>query len=99
MAMMSKTAITVVVTTKQNDTFTAADDFANNAAYGQVAFHNVRERETIEIIGNDSVTYIPWHNVAYATVTKSTSTETVTDDVCDEGTQSDNETDPENPGE
>lgn len=88
MATMSKTAITVVITTKQGATFTAADDFANNTAHGQVAFHNVREHETIEIIGDGSTVYVPWHNVGYATVSKSTSTETVTDDVCDEGSES-----------
>lgn len=101
MATMSKTAITVVITTKQGGTFTAADDFANNTAYGQVAFHNVREHETIEIVANGAITYVPWHNVGYATVTKSTSTETVTDDVCDEGGQSggeENDSDPEEPG-
>ena len=79
----TETLITVVFTLHDGTTVTAADTADSRVGTG--AFRAFEGGRTVVIEGTENTTYIPFHAVIKAVVTKTASTSQFTDDFCQEG--------------
>lgn len=80
MASRNKHTYSVTVKTIGGDTFTAADGAGSKAGY--TAYQSFLHGDVIEIPGEGTATYVPYHAVDHIVVTATTSAEEYTDSTC-----------------
>ena len=80
MASRTTHTYTVTVNTIGGGEFTAADGADSKAGY--TAWQSFLHGNVIEIPGEGSTTYVPYHAIDYIVVATTSSSETYTDDTC-----------------
>lgn len=80
MASRGNTTYSVTIKTLGGSTFTAADGEGSKAGY--VARQSFLHGEIIEIPGEGTTTYVPYHAIDNIVITETKGTEEYTDDTC-----------------
>lgn len=80
MASRTTHTYTVTVNTIGGGEFTAADGADSKAGY--TAWQSFLHGKVIEIPGEGSTTYVPYHAIDHIVVATTSSSETYTDDTC-----------------
>lgn len=80
MASRTKHTYSVTVKTVGGSTFTAADGEGSKAGY--VAYQSFLHGEVIEIPGEGTTTYVPYHAIDNIVVTETQASEEYTDSTC-----------------
>ena len=80
MATALKHNVTITVSTLGSGTFTVADTATDKL--GTHAYQQFLHHDTVEIVGEENTTYIPFHAIDHVVVVKAVSEVEITDDTC-----------------